>query len=455
MRVPVETEIKNKIEEALIELAFDKMIEQLRSTFRVFPDKRTGLNLTYGMEDIALGAFSLYFTQSPSFLAFQNAMKKNKGHDNAESLFYIKDIPSDNHIRNILDFVPPSTMIPFFDHIVQNLKAAGLLDVFRSYKSNMLCSLDGTQYFSSKKIHCENCTVTNHRNGTTTYSHTAITPVFVKPGCNKVISLAPEFIVPQDGSKKQDCENTAAKRWLKQYGPFLKELGSTILGDDLYCKQPVCEAIKLQGLDFILVCKPDSHKIMYEWIAEMESMGHVETVVKKKWTGKTHHIHTYRFVNHVPLRDGDDALYVNWCEIVITDANGRVLYKNSFATNFEITKDNVKAIVADGRARWKVENENNNVLKNNGYHLTHNFGHGKKFLSMTLLCLNLLAFLIHTVLDFTDKKFRMIREDLPSRQTFFDDIRALTRYLYFDSWEKLLDFMIKGLELKNPVPDTS
>ncbi len=87
MRVPVETELKNKIEEALIELAFDKMIEQLRSTFRVFPDKRTGLNLTYGMEDIALGAFSLYFTQSPSFLAFQNAMKKNKGHDNADVTF--------------------------------------------------------------------------------------------------------------------------------------------------------------------------------------------------------------------------------------------------------------------------------------------------------------------------------------------------------------------------------
>ena len=451
----LETEIEKTIEESINELAFDKMIRRLRSTFGQFPDKRTGLNFVYGIEDIALGAFSLFFTQSPSFLAFQTAMRKNKGRDNADSLFGVKKIPCDNHIRDILDEVPPSAVFPFFGHIVSNLKTAGLLDPMRSYGNNVLCSLDGTTYFSSKKIHCENCSVTNHKNGTKTYSHAAVTPVFVKPGCNRVISLVPEFIVPQDGHEKQDCENAAAKRWLKQYGPFLKGLGSTVLGDDLYCKQPVCQAIKDQGLDFILVCKPDSHKTMYEWIAEMEAMGCVETLVEKKWTGKTRHTHTYRFVNDVPLRDGDDALYVNWCEIVTADAAGRVLYKNSFATTFRIDKNNVKAIVADGRARWKIENENNNVLKNNGYNLARNFGHGKKFLSMTLATLNILAFLLHTVLDLTDKKYRALRRSLPSRETFFDDVRALTRYIYFESWEKLLDFMIRGLESKHPVPDTS
>jgi hypothetical protein len=453
--MPLETEIEKTIEDSINELAFDKMIRRLRSTFSQFPDKRTGLNLVYGIEDVSLGAFSLFFTQSPSFLAFQTAMRKNRGHDNADSLFGVKKIPSDNHIRDILDEVPPSAVFPFFDHVVSNLNTAGLLDPMRSYGDKVLCSLDGTTYFSSKKISCENCSVTNHKNGTKTYSHAAITPVFVKPGCNRVISLVPEFVVPQDGHAKQDCENAAAKRWLKQYGPFLKGLGSTVLGDDLYCKQPVRKAIKDQGLDFILVCKPDSHKTTYEWIAEMDSMGEVETLVTKKWTGKTRLTHTYRYVNDVPLRYGDDALYVNWCEIVTTDAGGRVLYKNSFATTFRIDENNVGAIVADGRARWKVENENNNVLKNNGYNLTHNFGHGKKFLSMTLATLNILAFLFHTVLELTDKKYRALRRSLPSRKTFFDDVRALTRYIYFETWEKLLDFMIRGLEFKYSVPDTS
>lgn len=204
---------------------------------------------------------------------------------------------------------------------------------------------------------------------------------------------------------------------------------------------------------FILVCKPDSHKILYEWLEELETMQAIQTVTEKRWTGKTHEIDTYRFVNQVPLRDGDDALEVNWCELTTTSPDGKILCKNAFATNFKISKNNVKEIVRDGRTRWKVENENNNTLKTKGYHLEHNYGHGKKHLTSLLLTLNLLAFLFHTVLEIMDDKYKLIRDNLPTRQTFFDDIRALTRYSYFDSWDAMLTFMIHGLELD--VPDTS
>ena len=138
----------------------------------------------------------------------------------------------------------------------------------------------------------------------------------------------------------------------------------------------------------------------------------------------------------------------NWCELTTTSSEGECLYKNAFATNFKISKDNVKQIIADGRARWKIENENNNVLKTKGYHLEHNFGHGKKNLSTLLLTFNLLAFLFHTVLEMMDGKYKQIRDDLPTRKTFFDDIRALTRYICFDSWNDLLMFMAKGLEIE-------
>jgi len=104
-------------------------------------------------------------------------------------------------------------------------------------------------------------------------------------------------------------------------------------------------------------------------------------------------------------------------------------------------------IVATARARWKIENENNNVLKNRGYHLEHNFGHGKKHLSSLLAALNILAFLYHTFLHFCDEKYRLIGAALPTRQTFFDDLRALTRYMLFADWEALMDFMMRGLEI--------
>jgi hypothetical protein len=357
------------------------MVNSLRSTMAAFPDKRTGSNCRYSIEDAALGAFSVFFTQSPSFLAFQNAMLKNKGISNAQTLFNMDQIPCDNHIRDLMDEVEPSNVYPVFHYIFNGIKDSVQLDTFRSYDNNLLCALDGTYFFSSNKIHCQNCSIKEHKNGTTTYSHSAITPVFVVPGQRKVISLPPEFITPQDGHDKQDCENAAAKRWITEYAPVYGDLGITILGDDLYCRQPICTLILEKNLHFILVCKPDSHKTLYQWIDELQAMDAVETLVEKIWTGKSHHIYTYRFVNKVPLRDGEDALAVNWCELTVTSAAGRRLYKNAFVTDFEISKDNIKQIVADGRARWKIENENNNILKTKGYHLEHNFGHGKPVIS--------------------------------------------------------------------------
>ena len=148
------------------------------------------------------------------------------------------------------------------------------------------------------------------------------------------------------------------------------------------------------------------------------------------------------------MRDGDDALLVNWCELTITTEEGEILYKNAFATNHRITDKNVEAIVECGRARWKVENENNNTLKTKGYHLEHNYGHGQENLSAVLVTFILLSFLFHSLLELMDRKYRLIRKELPSRKTFIDDVRALTRYICFDSWDALMNFMLEGLELK-------
>ncbi len=425
----------------------------MRTVFNGLPDVRTGRNTIYTMVDAALGGFSVFFTQSPSFLEFQRSMELAKGRSNASTLFNMTDIPSDNHIRNLLDPVPPKEIFPLFAHIMDGLYEQNYLESYRSINGTLLVPMDGTQYFHSNKICCENCTVKNHKNGKTSYSHTVVTPVIAAPGRNLVFPLEPEFITPQDGHDKQDCENAAAKRWLTEYGSRYRSWKFTILGDDLYCKQPVCESILHEGMSFILVCKPDSHKTLYEWVEGLEITGGVETLTVTRRHGKQVETDTYRFVNRVPIRDGKDALEVNWCELTTCNANGEVIYKNAFATNHEITKDNVAEVVLAGRTRWKVENENNNTLKTKGYHLTHNFGHGKKNLSTVLATLNLLAFLTHTVLELMDSNYQLVRQKLVTRKNFFNDIRALTRYLCFDSWTALLLFMLRGLEIEPP--DTS
>jgi hypothetical protein len=186
----------------------------------------------------------------------------------------------------------------------------------------------------------------------------------------------------------------------------------------------------------------------------LEANGQVQQFSERIWKGKNGEIHTYRFVNEVPLRAGLDALKVNWCELTTRhETTGKVIYRNAWATSHEISLTTVKAIVLAGRTRWKVENENNNVLKTKGYHFEHNFGHGNQHLAAFLLTLNLLAFLFHTVLDLADAKYKLLRTKLRVRKIFFDDLRALTHYLFFDSWEHLLDFMIAQLRL-TPPPDS-
>lgn len=353
-------------------IKFDSLVWELRSVVNEFPDKRTGKNTQFSIEDAALGAFSVFFTQSPSFLSYQKMMEETKGKNNAHTLFGISNIPTDNHIRDLLDEVKPLWLFPVFMHIFNELNHFGLLNPFRAINNNLLITLDGTQHFSSQKIHCENCSETHHENGAITYSHSAITPVIVAPGNKNAIALMPEFIIPQDGHDKQDSETNASKRWITQYASNFKTIRITILGDDLYCHQPMCCLILKQGLNFIFICKPDSHKTLYEWVEELEAIGAVKTVKIRRRQQNTFVTDTYRFAAQVPLRDGDDALMVNWCELITTKKDGTVIYKNAFATNHEITEENVKEIVSSGRARWKIENENNNTLKTKGYNLEHN-----------------------------------------------------------------------------------
>jgi hypothetical protein len=269
-----------------------------------------------------------------------------------------------------------------------------------------------------------------------------VTPVLVASGQTQIIPLAPEFVTPQDGSKKQDCEINAAKRWLERDGGLYFPLGITLQGDDLYCHQPFCRLVLAQGGDFLLVCKNSSHKTMYEWLGGLTKIPNaINTLTRTERKGKQTLTHTYRFAQALPLTDDADALLVNWCEWRITDQDGKQTYFNSWATSHTVTQDNVVALCEIARCRWKVENENNNTLKTKGYHFEHNFGHGKKHLANTLTTLIILAFLFHIILDLIDHYFQALRDALPSRRTFFEHIRALLHYLPFGSWDELMKFM--------------
>lgn len=415
------------------------LLQSLRGCLAGFPDKRRGLNTRYTMADIGLSAFSVFFMTSPSFLEHQRRFEEGRHRSNCESLFGISRIPSDNHVRDMLDAASPARLDPVFADVVGALQASpGGLDGFRRLGGRVLIALDGTEYHCSKKISCASCSTRRRGRGGTgeeiEYHHTLLAASLVAPGHDKVVPLAPEFVVPQDGADKQDCESAAAKRWLAAHGARCAHLRPVFLGDDLFSRQPMCEAVLAQGASFLFVCKPTSHTLIGEYLTGVEPPS-LERRVRR---GGQQVVHRYRWLQGVPLRDGKHALAVNWLEMEIVDAKGRTAYRNSWVTDLPIDESTVVETADCARARWKIENETFNTLKTNGYNLEHNFGHGKLNLASVLATLNLLAFAIHTVCDITEPLWRKAREKLGPRRRFFSRLASITEYLIFESWDDLL-----------------
>jgi len=407
-------------------------------------------NRHYQLRDFFLSAFAVFFSQCPSFLAHQVLMEKQKGSSNARSLFAIRGIPTDNQIRGVLDPIDPTVLRPTFAMAVDLLKERQVLDSFRFLEEKLLIALDGTGYFYSESISCPSCTVHHHRGGRISYTHSVLLPVMVQPQRSQVIPLEPEFITPQDGAEKQDCEYQAAKRWLEAMGSRYAPLGVVVLGDDLFASQPMIQRVRAQKINYIFVAKPSSHKYLYQEIVGLRKLKGVQELRHKHWTGREHRTLIYRFVNGVGLNARRDAISVNWVEITIRNDKGKQTFHSAFITDLLITPENVASIVEAGRCRWKIENENNNTLKTKGYHFEHSFGHGQNHLSSTLLSLNLLAFLFHTLLELLDRQVALLRASLPRRDTFYQHLAALTQYWKFESWRHLVVFMLEGLGLEVP-----
>jgi hypothetical protein len=339
-----------------------------------------------------------------------------------------------------------------FKQIYFVLKNKGYLKQYEVLNGQLLIPLDGTEYFSSECIHCESCSHRTHANGTVTYFHSAILPAIVSPHLEHVISLVPEFITPQDGHERQDSETEAAKRWMAKNAEWLEVGQVTLLGDDLYSRQPMCECVLAQGYHYVFVCLPDSHVALYDWLKYLDANGEVQELTIRQRHGRHWHFYHYRWVNGIPLRDTQPAITTNWFELTVTQGSGdQIIYRNAWISDHFVQADNVAELVISGRARWKTENENHNVLKTKGYHLEHNFGHGEQHLASFLLTLNLLAFLFHTVLHLADHSYQKIRLLLGTRKRFFQDLRTLTTYFVFDSWRNLLSFMLDEFQPIRPV----
>ncbi len=429
------------------------LVEGLKSACAGFQDDRKGRGGNIAMADFGLSAFAMFFMQSGSFLHFQRIIEDENRRSNCQTLFAIGRIPTDASIRSHLDGADPALLRPCFEALEQLMGEPAVAQAFRRLGGRTLIALDGTEYFCSQKLGCPHCLTRKRANGEIEAYHLMLAASLVAPGHSKVIALFPEFVAPQDGAEKQDCERNAAKRWHGKHGARLKGLKPVYLGDDLFACHPFVKLLKDNGDDFIFTAKEASHKTLYEFLSGAELSRHA---IKQRRAAKTETLR-YRWLEDAPLRDGKDAIAVTWIGFEIVDAKGKVTYSTAFVTSLAVSKDSVADIVAAARARWKIENGSFNVMKNHGYELEHNFGHGKQYLAKTFAALNLLAFAWHTLLDLVEPPWKAARDKIAIRTGFFAEMNTLTRFAVFPNWQLLLESLTTGKippQLLHP-PETS
>ncbi len=427
-------------------LSANALIRSVREGFEKLPEHRpTGIKIT--LTDVLMSAFAMFSLKDPSLLAFDRRRNNPNHTHNLRAIYHIENIPCDTAMREILDPVDPETIRPIFGDIFRALQRGKALEQFQFYEGCYLLSLDGTGYFSSSQVHCPSCLEKHHRTGKITYSHQMLGASIVHPTIKEVIPVMPEPIIKQDGQTKNDCERNAAKRFLNKFRADHPHLKVIIIEDGLASNAPHIREIKSHNMHYILGAKQSDHTYLFAHLEKSEEenlVGHHQITDAK--SGVTHR---FRFQNNVPLNESHQDLKVNFLEYWEERKNGRVLHF-SWVTDIPLDRDNVYQIMRGGRARWKIENETFNTLKNQGYQFEHNFGHGQQHLSVLLAMLLMLAFLVDQTQQLCCPVFRGAWKKSQTKRDLWEAMRALFNHFLVSSMQQLLEAICYGM-VSNPI----
>lgn len=424
-------------------LSADALYELLRLRFEKIPDHR-GRQCPISLTDALMSAFAMFSLKDSSLLAFE----ERRNDENMRNLFRIAHIPSDTHMREILDPVEPRQLRPLFDEVFHQLQRGKALEPFVFHQGCYLLSLDGTGYFSSSSIHCDSCLEkVNKQTGEITYQHQMLAAVMMHPDCREVIPLAPEPIEKQDGSEKNDCERNAAKRLLRQIRREHPHLKLIVVEDGLASNAPHIRELQNQNMRFILGAKPGDHPFLFDQVLAAFEADRVTSIC---WT-EGDVLCEISFINGVPLNESNQDLLVNWLQYGEYGPNGEER-KWTWVTDLEISRQNARRLVKGGRCRWKIENETFNTLKNQGYHFEHNYGHGEKNLSVVFAMLMMLAFLVDQVQQLCCPLFQAVWKKEGSKRALWESLRSHFCHFTFQSMQHLHQVMLYDLAKNVPAP---
>ena len=369
-------------------LSAPSLINTIYKEFTKIPDEASfNRQPSFSLPDHLMSGFATFSLKCSSLLEFERQKKETPIENNLRKLYHVNQSPSDTYLRQRLDRVSPHHLRPAFKKLFAVFQRGKGLERYEFLDGHVLLSGDGTEHFHSNKISCPSCCQKKSRNGSISYYHQMFGVCVVHPNQKNVIPLCPEPILKEDGSEKNDCERNACKRFLSHFRREHPHLKAIFLADGLSSNAPNIQMLKENDLRFILVAKPGDHRYLFEQLEESE-----KTIYHEMHTEDGCY-HQFRFLNNASLNKSSEELKVNVLEYRCTDKNGKEI-NFSWVTDIKLKESNVLKIAQAGRARWKVENETFNTLKNLGYNFEHSYGHGKKHLSTIFCLLMMLAFLV-------------------------------------------------------------
>jgi hypothetical protein len=420
----------------------EALIGSLKKSFSKINDPRSK-NSQISFSDYIMSGFALFSQKKPSLLAFDEGRNNEVFSHNMKNLYGIDQIPSDTRMREVLDLISPDDLRPAFTDIFSKFQRGKCLDRFKFLEGKYLVALDGTGFFSSDSIHCVNCMVKESKKTCQkTYYHQMMAGVIIHPDVKEVIPLCPEPILKQDGSEKNDCERNAVARWLDKFQGEHPKIPVIITEDGLSSNGPHIKKIIELGYSYILMAKPGDHKYLFENF-------HLSAADVKSYSiidGSTEH--QFRYINRIALNEKNSDLMVNFLEYKEDGANGVKTF--TWVTDIEINNQNVYQIMSGGRARWKIENETFNTLKNQGYEFEHNFGHGNKNLSTNFAFLMMLAFLIDQIQQSISPAFQAALAASKRKTRFWERIRSWFDEVFIPNWEAFFLALASRIGLQFP-----
>lgn len=444
-------------------LSGEQLIEAIKCEFSKIKDHRRMNSVRIPLTDALMSAFAMFLLKFPSLLQFEEEIRKRGRSSNLKSIFQISQIPSDSQMREILDEVDPEQLRLAFNELFRRLQRGAALEQMCHYRGHYFLSIDGTSYFSSNDVRCERCLVkTRSSTGEPLlYCHQMVIGQLLNPEIAEVIPLCPEPVQKQEDNEKNDCERHAVRRFLTKFRKDHPQLKVIVLADSLMSNAP--QIIELQNhlLSYILSAKPGNHKDLYRDVENRERLGEVTVVTRKKWIGdqvRKKVTQTFRFVNGVSLARNYPEMKTNFLdyqEIIEWTCKGvptQEVLHFSWITDIEIKKSNLEALMRGGRARWKIENETFNTLKNQGYNFEHNFGHGNKNLTTIFAYLMILAFFCDQIQSLCCNLFQTAQQLCIRRFRLWKYLREAYCTCHFENWTQLIISIIKSYQT---FPDTS